>query len=166
MGAVKNLLGDISLWQWCIVTLVVFLGGAKLFWRYLKSQWRFAKNLKRKVYFLATSADKKLQTPKNKIKNLNIFRIDDEIKDISKKWDVLQTLERNAVYIVAYDKDFDFASLIKKAEGKKIPIIIFARQGEIKNQSHFDVFNDCVLCDIANTTNRVAVILMAMFKIT
>ena len=166
MDWIKKFLGDISLWQWCIATLGVLAASVPLFWRYLKSQWRYAKNLKRKVYFLATSTDRKLQTPKGAIKNLNIFRVDNEIKDISEQLDILQTLDSNAVYVVSYDKDFDFASLINKAADKKIPVIIFARQREIKNEDHFKIFNDYIFCDIANTTNRIAVILMAMFKIT
>ena len=165
MDWIKKFLSDISLWQWCIVTLICLAAYVQLFWRYLKSQWRYARNLKRKVYFLATSTDGKLQTPKGVIKNINLFRVDNEIKDISNQLDILQTLDSNAVYIVSYDENFDFASLIKKAADKKIPVIIFARQGEIKNADHFKIFNDYIFCDIVNTTKRIAVILMAMFKI-
>ena len=157
-------LGNISLIQW-IVGIIVFLfsGSLLYFWRYLKSQWRFGKNLKRKIYFLKTSDDKNLQTQKDKLKTLGLFNLDEDIKDISQKLDVLQNLKENAVYIVGYDDKFDYKNLFEETKKYKIPIIFFANQGEI--QKDWNLFNGYIYCDVANTTNRLAIILLNILKI-
>jgi len=142
---------------------MLVIGGALLyFWKYIKSQWRFGKNLRRKIYFLKSSDDKNLQTQRDKLKSLNLFNIEEDIKDISKKLDVLQNLKDTAVYIIGYDKDYDYTELFRKAESKNIPIIIFANSGEITDWS---VFNSYIYCDVANTTNRVTILLLNILKI-
>ena len=129
-------------------------------------QFKFGRNLRKKIYFLKTSNDKSLQTQKDKIKKLKLFKLDEDIKDISNNsLDVLQNLNNNAVYIVGYSDSYDFRNLFDKAESKKIPIIIFARQGEIKCSATWKLLNEYIYCDIANTTNRLAIILLNLLKI-
>lgn len=162
LNSLINLLSDLSLLQWCLVPFGAFL---LYFWRYVKSQWRFGSNLKRKVYFLKTSEDKKLQTQRDRIKGLGLFNLESDIKDIKDSLDILQNLKDNAVYIVGYDKKYNYDKLFKKAELKNIPVLIFANQGEIKKNEDWELFNNYIYSDVANTTNRLVVILLNIFKI-
>ncbi len=142
------------------------LATISIFCRYFSIQIRFAKNLRRKIYFLKTSDKKSLQTQKGKIKNLKLFDVKEEIKDISNSLDVLQTLKDNAVYIVGYDKNYqNYEKLFERARSKNIPIILFAKHGEIQKES-WDLINEYIYCDVANTTNRLAIILLNILKIT
>ena len=155
-------LGDLSLFIWLVGAVVIMGGSLMYFWRFLSAQWRFGKNLRRKVYFLKTSDVKNLQTQKDKVKALKLFNVEDDIKDISQQLVVLQTLKDNAVYIVGYDKDYDYSELIETAKANNIPIIIFAAAGEIRDWS---LFNSYIYCDVANTTNRVAIILLNIMHV-
>ena len=121
--------------------------------------------MKRKIYFLKTSEAKKLNIEQNTLSNLKIFCLDNNIKDISASLKELQTFKKNAVYIVGYDHGYDqYKKLFDTAQNNNIPIIVFANQGEIKKE-HWNIFNGYIFCDVANTTNRVAIILMSMLKI-
>jgi len=65
-----------------------------------------------------------------------------------------------------YDKvKQQILSVIDKAESKKIPVIIYAKQGEIKNLEHWEIFNGYIFCDVANTPNRLVIILLNILKI-
>ncbi len=162
------LLGHISLFQWIVgIISSVFFGFAIYVWRYIRIQWRFMRNLKRKVYFLKTSNDKILQTEKDLIKKIELFNVESDIKDITNDIKVTQGLDKNAVYIVGYNKDYkNYKKLVDKASDKNIPVIIFAKQGEIRESEHWDVFNSYIYCDVANTSSRLAVILMNTLIIT
>jgi hypothetical protein len=163
MNNLKTFLSDISLIWWIISTFIIGSGILIYFCKYIKVQWRFAKNLKKKIYFLKTSNDKNLQTQRDKIKNLHLFNIEEDIKDISSNLTVLQNLKNNAVYVVGYNKDYDYNNLFTEVKNNEIPIIIFANQGEIKKD--WNLFNNYIYCDISNTTNRLAVILLNILKI-
>lgn len=164
MDTIWKFLSDLSLLHWLISFLIfLFSGILRYFYRYLKSQFRFGMNLKRTVYFLKTSDDKNLQTQKDKIKSIELFNLEEDIKDISSKLDVLQNLKENSVYIVGYNPNYEYKYLFQEALKHKIPIIIFAKQGEIKKD--WDLFNNYIFCDIANTTNRLAIILLNILKI-
>ncbi len=160
LKGIWELLGHISLLCWIIT--IILSGTLLYFWRYIKSQFVFGKNLKRKIYFFKTADDKNLQTQKDKLKSLKLFNIEDDIKDISKKIDVLQNLKDDAVYIVGYNNKYNYKDLFDKAENKKIPILIFAYPKEIKDWS---LFNNYIYCDVANTTNRLVIILLNILKI-
>ena len=163
MDVIKKILEGLSLLHWLGGMVIVITVFSIYFFRYIKSQWRFGKNLRREIYFLKTSNNKNLQTQKDKLKSLRLFNLEEDIKDISEKLDVLQNLKDNAVYIVGYDENYNYEGLFAKAENKKIPIIIFANSGEIKKD--WNLFNGYVFCDIANTTNRLSIILLNILKI-
>lgn len=160
LDEIINFIKNLKFYYWIIP---FFFGFIIYFFKWIKLEFRFGKNLKRKVYFLKVSELKTLQTQKDKIKNLKLFNLEEDIKDISKKLDVLQNLKDNAVYIVGYDPEYDYKKLFEKAESKNIPILIFANQGEIKKD--WDLFNGYIYCDIANTTNRLVIILLNILKI-
>ena len=71
-----------SIW-WLLGLLITVISFMFVYWKYLRTELRFAKNLKRKIYFLKTSEEKTLQTEKGTIKNLRLFNIEEEITDIS-----------------------------------------------------------------------------------
>ncbi|WP_020588453.1 hypothetical protein [Desulfobacter curvatus] len=160
-------LSQLALSHWI---LYVFLPGSLIafcwFRKYIKIQIRFGRNLKRKIYFLKTSEAKKLSVEKNTLSKLKIFHLDKNIRDISDNLKELQTLKKKAVYIIGYDDGYNkYKDLFDEAKGANIPIIVFANSGEIKKEEHWDIFNEYIYCDVANTTNRVAVILMSIMKI-
>ena len=160
-----KIIGTISLLQlfWWIMIFIV--GGSILYFgRYLKDQIRFGKNLKRKIYFLKTSEDKDLQSEKDLLLNIGLLNIEKDVKDISDGIKKLQNFKSNSVYIVGYSEDYDnYKQLIEYAEGKKIPVIIYAEQGEIKK--NWGIFNNYIYCDVANTNCRLAVITLNILKI-
>ena len=135
--------------------------------RSLRSQLRFGKNLKRTVYFLKTSGEVNLQSQKERLKNLQLFNLDGEIKDISNHQDIdiLQSLDDNAVYIVGYKDGYDYEKLFSYAKSKKIPIIIFAPHRTKRIEGAWELFGGYIYCDVANTTNRLAIILLNVLKI-
>lgn len=158
-------LGDISTLHWIIGILIIVILALIPFFlfikRYIRLQFRFARNLTRKIYFLKTSDLKNLQTEKDALKDIKIFNIEDDIKSISNDLTVLQKMQKHSAFVIGYDPNFDmYADLIKHACDRKIPVIIFARQGEIQNPEHWKAFNSYICCDIANTTNRILVILI------
>lgn len=164
LGKIWEFIGHLSLIQWIYGILVFLLGGGLYFWRYIKSQFRFGKNLKRKIYFLKTSNEKDLQNEKDLLNKLNLFNIESDIKDISGNLIKLQNLNSNAIYIVGYDKNYTkYKEIIDDAKQRDIPVIIFAKQGEIKD--HWGIFNGYIYCDVANTSNRLAIIILNILKI-
>lgn len=135
------------------------------FWKYIQVQWRFGKNLKREIYFLKTSGKHDLQAERKKMIDLNIFNISGDIKDISNSTKILQPINKNAVYIVGYDSDYpNYKELFALAK-PSVPIIIFADQREIQKAEHWKIFNGYIYCDVANTTHRLAIILLNTLKI-
>ena len=154
------------------VIAILFSGGILTFfavcWRYIRVQWRFGKNLRRKIYFLKTAEEEKIKTARGNLADLKMFNIVNDIKDVSNNTNSLQSLAKNAVYIVRYSSHYPaYKELFDFAKHKdNIPIIIFADQGEIKPDSgHWEIFNGYIYCDVANTTNRLAVILLNILKI-
>lgn len=97
---------------------------------------------------------------------MKLFKIEKDIKDISENINKLDNLKSNAVYIIGYDENYDkFYNIIEYARNYKNPIIIFAKQWEIKKWDHWDTFNSYIYCDVANTPNRLSIILLNILKI-
>jgi len=166
MKNVWNFLSNLSLIYWIIWILLLIISFVIYFWKWCKLQWRFWKNLKRKIYFLEVSNSKDLQLLKDQIKNLGLLDIDEDIKDISKNLNILQTLKDNAIFIVRYNEWYsNYKELLEEAKNNKIPVIIYAKQGEIKNSKHWEIFNSYIFCDVANTSNRLVIILLNILKI-
>ena len=105
-----------------------------------------------------------MQAQKDKLKTLGLFNLDEDIKDIS-DLNVLQSLKKKAVYIVSYSDSNEYKKLFQHAENEKIPIIIFANPKEIRNKDNLNLINNYIYCDIVNTTNRLAIILLNTLKI-
>ncbi len=167
MEKIKQILSDMSLFLWILGLVISIIGFLWYFWKWVKLQYRFGQNLKRKIYFLKTSENKDLQSEKEQIKNLNLLNIDEEVKNISNNLNILQNLKDNAVYIVGYDENFnDYEKLINEAKNNKIPVIIYAKQGKIPKESpNWEIFNSYIFCDVANTSNRLVIILLNILKI-
>ncbi|MCP4119564.1 MAG: hypothetical protein GY737_30020 [Desulfobacteraceae bacterium] len=166
-NAIMTFFSQLSLSHWL---LVVFLPGATgffvYFWKYLKAQFRFGRNLKRNVYFLKTSEAKKLSVEKNTLAQLKLFNLDPEIKDIAENLKELQLFKKQAVYIVGYDAKYDkYKELFDRARPANIPILILANPGEITSREHWNIFNGYIYCDVANSANRTGIILMGMMQI-
>ncbi|WPD23137.1 MAG: hypothetical protein SD837_00965 [Candidatus Electrothrix scaldis] len=165
----STILGSMSLIDWIVRALLpgllVIITFFTLFWRYIKIQWRFGNNLRRKIYFLKTSEDKPLQSEKESLCKLKMFRVIEEVKDISGSIKILQALDKNAVYIVGYSKQYDkYEKLIRLAEDANIPVIFFAKFGEITSE-HRGLFDESMFCDVANTSRRLIIILLNTLKI-
>lgn len=161
-----DFVSNISTFTWLIWVLIIIVPFFVYFWKYIKTQIRFWKNLRRKIYFLKTSALKDLQNEKDLISNLNTFNIDSDIKDIS--WNVhkVDNLENKSVYIVWYDENYEkYSELFNHARINKIPLIIYAKQWEIKKPEHWELINNYIYWDVANTPNRIAVMILNILKI-
>lgn len=161
----KESLNNASLIHWIIgisLTIILTIGSFLGFiGRFITLQFRFARNLKRKIYFLKITDAKNLQAERDALKQIKIFNVENEIKNISNDLKVLHNIDNHSAFVVGYDPSFrKYDELIKLASDRKIPVIIFAKQGEIKDSKHWDVFNSYICCDVANTTNRILVILL------
>lgn len=136
-----------------------------VYWKYLRTEFQFAKNLKRKIYFLKTSKEESLQTEKDTIKNLRLFNIEEEIKDISNGEKPLENFKGNVVYIIGYKKGYrHYEPILKCAMDNKIPVIIFAKPQEI-DEKDLAIFDKHIYCDVANTTTRLAIVLLNILRI-
>ena len=145
--------------------VVPFLGFLAYIWKFLYIQFRFAKNIKKKIYFFKTSDKNNMQTEKDLIKEIEFFNVISDIKDISSSTKAVQNCSKDAVYIVGYSAEYGhYKELIKFAQSHGIPIIIFAKQGAIQ-EGHFKFFNEYIYCDVANTSARLAMILMNILMI-
>ncbi|PID87563.1 hypothetical protein CSB07_01190 [Candidatus Gracilibacteria bacterium] len=161
-----DFVSNISTFTWLIGVLIIIVPFFVYFWKYIKTQIRFGKNLRRKIYFLKTSALKDLQNEKDLISNLKTFNIDSDIKDISGNVHKVDNLENKSVYIVGYDENYGkYNELFEHARINKIPLIIYAKQGEIRKFEHWDLINNYIYGDIANTPNRIAVMTLNILKI-
>ncbi len=159
-------LSALSLIHWLFIILILILSWLLYLWRYLRLQLKFARNLKRKIYFLKTSAGKNFQVERDLLKEVKLFRIEDDIKDVTADLKILQKLEPKSVFIVGYDADYsEYEKLLSEARSKNIPVIIFAEQGEIQNAEHWKIFNGYIYCDVANTSNRLSIILLNILTI-
>ena len=163
-----DILSSISLVRGIGITVATLAGVFSIyFWRYLKGQLKLGKNLKRKIYFLTTSNVISLQAEKDNIKEIGLFNIENETKDISDGLKELQPLDKRAVYIVGYDENYGnkkYKDLINRVENNGIPIIIFSGREKITPKD-WEVFRSYIYCDIANTTNRLAILLLNMLNI-
>jgi len=159
-------LQSLSLLHWLVLAGVGVLSWLVYAWRYARLQCRLAKNLKRKVYFLKTSSSKNLQVEKDLVKGIGLFSVEDDIKDISENLKPMQNLKSKAAFIVGYDPIYSlYKDLIEEAKRKNIPVIVFSEQGEIQNSEHWKIFNGYIYCDVANTSNRLVVILLNILMI-
>lgn len=158
-------LGNIALLHWIWISIVSIGAFSFYFWRYIAVQLRFGKNLRRKIYFIKTSEEKKLIRERDTLVRLKMFNLVEDIKDISISIKDIHALERNAVYIIGYSKQYDeYNELIKLSENFRIPIIFLAKFEEI-TEEHRSLFNDSIFCDVANTSRRLAIILLNTLKI-
>lgn len=145
-----------------VPTLIV---GVMCFQRWVKLQIRFGRNLRRTVYFFNPENSVNLQPQKDQAIKLGLLKIDNDIKDIrSENTLVLQNLKEKAIYVVGYKKNFGYEKLIAWATDRKIPIIIFAKPGEIEGV-HLILFNSYIYCDMVNTSNRLMTTLINILNI-
>ena len=71
----------------------------------------------------------------------------------------------NIVYIIGYKKEYGhYKSILKYAMDNKIPVIIFAKPQEI-DKKDLEIFDEYIYCDIANTTTRLAIVLLNILRI-
>lgn len=163
---ILNWLSTLSLIHWIIGIIIIIGWFVRYYFKYIRLEFRSANNLRRHIYFLKTSNLKNLQKERDLLQKLKAFKIENDIKDISNEIGMLDTLKSNSVYIIWYDENYkNYDKLIENARNKKIPVIIFAKQWEIKNREHWELFNSYIYCDVWNTPNRLAIILLNMIKI-
>ena len=84
----------------------------------------------------------------------DIYTVSDDPK-------VLQLMEKHSLFVIGYDANYSkYKELIDKAQENNTPIIIYAKQGEIKDSKHWDLFNNYIYCDVANTSSRLTVTIL------
>ncbi len=160
-GDFWDLLNNLSLIQWLIVGSIVVGPSIIYFCRFLRFQWIFAGNLKRKIYFLKTHISRDLQNERDQLVKVGLFNIERDIKNIEKDLRALQNIQEFCVLVVGYHREYKyFKELFAYAIPKSVPIIIYAKQGEIRDSSHWETFNNYIYCDVVNYPNRLAIILL------
>ncbi len=155
-------INNLSLIQWILglITLVI-VPTAIYLWKYFNLQMRFAKNLRRKIYFLKVNENKNLESEQCLIRNTKLFRVENEIYSISNDLKILQQTDKHSLFVIGYDPSYQmYAEIIDIAKRFNLSVIIFAKQGEIKNPQHWELFNSYIYCDVANTSSRLAVIIL------
>lgn len=157
-----NFLENISLLEWLIITVVMVLIPTAIFlWKYLILQFRFANNLRRRVYFLKINGKHSLEIERNLLKDTRLFKVEDTIYEIGDDLRIFQQTGTHCLYVIGYDPNFSgYKGIIEKASQSNIPVIIFAEQGEIKETEHWEIFNSYIYCDVANTSSRLTVIIL------
>lgn len=157
-----QIISDISTVQWVIGIIVLIIIPTLIFaWKYLVLQFRFANNLRRKIYFLKLNDEKPLVVERNLLSNTKLFNVEKDIYTISNDPKILQLMDKHSLFVIGYDPDYDkYEELINKAKDTNTPIVLFAKQGEIKDTKHWELFNGYIYCDIANTSSRLTVIIL------
>ncbi len=155
-------ISDLSTLQWVIGIMAFSVIPTLLFaWKYLLLQIRFANNLRRKIYFLKLNDEKPLMVERNLLSNTKLFNVEKEIYTISNDPKILQLMDKHSFFVIGYDPNYDkYEELISKAKNTNTPIVLFAKQGEIKDPKHWELFNGYIYCDIANTSSRLTVIIL------
>jgi hypothetical protein len=155
-------ISDISTLHWVLGIITIIVIPILVFaWKYLILQIRFANNLRRKIYFLKLSDEKPLITERNLLSNTKLFNVEKEIYTISNDPKILQLMDKHSLFVIGYDPNYGkYEELINKAKSTNTPIVLFAKQGEIKESTHWELFNGYIYCDIANTSSRLTVIIL------
>lgn len=158
----KEFLENISLIHWIVVGIVTALIPFLIFIRkYILLQFRFANNLRRRIYFLRLEDSASLVSERDLVGKTKLFNVEKDIYKVSDDPKVLQLMERHSLFVIGYDAKYrKYKELIDKAQENNTPIIIYAKQGEIKNSSHWKLFNNYIYCDVANTSSRLTVIIL------
>lgn len=143
-----------------------FLWFIVLQWYNIRVQYRTGINLKRCIYFLDTNEVTNFQTEFSTIEALKLFKVHSTIQNISTSISNLDNLAKKAIYIVKYSEKYSFYDkLFEYARHNNIPIIIYAKQWGITNSLHWNIFNEYIYCDVVNTPNRIAMVLLNICKI-
>lgn len=158
----KEFIENISLIQWIIGGIITALIPFLIFIRkYVILQFRFANNLRRKIYFLRLEDSAPLISERELISKTKLFNVEKDIYTVSDDPKVLQLMEKHSLFVIGYDASYSkYKELIDKAQENHTPIIIYAKQGEIKDSKHWDLFNNYIYCDVANTSSRLTVIIL------
>lgn len=158
----KEFIENISLIQWIIGGIITALIPFLIFIRkYVILQFRFANNLRRKIYFLRLEDSAPLVSERELISKTKLFNVEKDIYTVSDDPKVLQLMEKHSLFVIGYDANYSkYKELIDKAQENNTPIIIYTKQGEIKDSKHWDLFNNYIYCDVANTSSRLTVIIL------
>jgi hypothetical protein len=157
-------LGNLSLLQWILFSLLpVGIIVITTFQRYIRSQFKFAQNLRRRIYFFSTPG-KNMQKQKDNLKYLSYLKVDSEIREYENNTSQFQRLDKNSVFIIGYSEDLNLEAILQYSSDNNIPVLLFAEPGEVKRD--WQKIGGHMLCDVVNSTSRLSIILLDFLRIS
>ncbi len=102
-----DFLENISLIHWLIGIIIVLIPIAIYFMKYIILQIKFARNLRRKIYFIKLNDSKPLTTERTLISNTHLFNVEKEIYSISNDPKILQLMNKHSLFVVGYDNGYE-----------------------------------------------------------
>lgn len=131
------------------------------FW--LKKERTLVKNLKRPIMII-NSAQQDMKFEAGLLRNSGFFSIpDDPSNDLRN----LDDIKRYCLLILAYSKETAiFNSAIQAARNSKVPVIIYAKQGEIlPDGNDMDLIRGYYLAEIANSPLRLINLIFSILSV-
>ena len=103
----KEFIENISLIQWIIGGIITALIPFLIFIRkYVILQFRFANNLRRKIYFLKLEDSAPLISERELISKTKLFNVEKDIYTVSDDPKVLQLMEKHSLFVIGYDANY------------------------------------------------------------
>jgi len=131
------------------------------FW--LKKERTLVKNLKRPIMII-NSAQQDMKFEAGLLRNSGFFSIPDDPNNDPRN---LDDIKRYCLLILAYSKETAiFNSAIQAARNSKVPVIIYAKQGEIlPDGKDMDLIRGYYLAEIANSPLRLINLIFSILSI-
>lgn len=130
------------------------------FW--LKRERRLIRNLKRPIMVFG-SPENDMQFETDLLRKSKFFDIEGPHDDLRN----LQVVQDHCLLIISYSKDGDrLKSVVKKAEENNIPLVIYAKHGEINRDGEdMKMIGSYHLAEIANSPLRLMNLIFSILSI-
>lgn len=105
------------------------IGFAIWFYFFCRKEHRLFKNIKRPIGIISTGSDKPMTHEANLLKRVKFFNVTDPYSDNR----AVDLLNGKRLVIIGYSASQHFRDAYAAAKQAKIPVIIYAKQGEIQD---------------------------------
>lgn len=163
INRIQNAWALISLLVGCVSLIVAF---SIWLWFFYRKESRLFRNLKRKVYFFRIKGSTcDLEKERNLVDSNGFFVADAAVREFSSA--LLDTITGPAVIVLAYSSKFSgYKSFLDSTLAKKVPVIVFARSGEITDVQHRKLFEEYPNLQICNFGSRLLTSLFDICAVT
>jgi hypothetical protein len=162
ISQIQNAWAVIWLLVVCISLIIAF--GVWL-WFFYRKESRLFRNLKRTVYFFhIKDSTCDLEKERNLVDTNGFFTADGAVREFSSS--ILDTISGPSVVVIAYSSKYsDYQRFLESALAKKVPVLIFAKPGEI-NPKHNMLFAEYPYLQVCNYGSRLLTSLFNICAIT